>query len=132
MSSSINIVAVSGNLTRDASLRRTNSGMAVLEFSVAVNERRKNRQTGEWEESPSYVDCTMFGDRAERIAEYLTKGTKAFVSGRLHQERWQDKETGKGRSKLGVTVDEIDFSRRDGGKTSRGQQPDLYAADIPF
>jgi single-strand DNA-binding protein len=57
---SINRVVISGNLTRDAELRQTANGTSVLGFGVAVNDRRRNNQTGEWEDYANYVDCTMF------------------------------------------------------------------------
>ena len=72
----INRVIISGNLTRDPELRSTQSGMAVLSFGVAVNDRYKNQQTGEWEDRPNFVDCTMFGNRANSLAQYLSKGTR--------------------------------------------------------
>ncbi len=62
---SINRVNITGNLTRDPELRSTGSGMAVLQMGVAVNDRRKNQQTGEWEDSPNFIDVVMFGTRAE-------------------------------------------------------------------
>ena len=65
---SINRVIISGNLTRDPELRSTASGLPVLGFGVAVNDRRKNQQTGEWEDYPNFIDCTMFGARAEHRA----------------------------------------------------------------
>ena len=58
---SINRVIISGNLTRDPELRSTAGGLPVLGFGVAVNDRRKNQQTGEWEDYPNFIDCTMFG-----------------------------------------------------------------------
>ena len=64
---SINRVNISGNLTRDPELRATQGGMQVLGFGVAVNDRRRNQQTGEWEDYPNFVDCTMFGNRAESM-----------------------------------------------------------------
>ena len=72
---SINRVIISGNLTRDPELRSTAGGTSVLGFGVAVNDRRKNQQTGEWEDYPNFVDCTMFGTRGEKLQPYLTKGT---------------------------------------------------------
>ena len=66
---SINRVNITGNLTRDPELRATQSGSQVLSFGVAVNDRRRNPQTGEWEDYPNYVDCTMFGTRAEPWAD---------------------------------------------------------------
>ena len=85
---SINRVIISGNLTRDPELRQTQSGMAVLSFGVAVNDRRKNPSTGEWEDYPNFVDCTMFGARANSLANYLSKGTKVSIEGKLRWSQW--------------------------------------------
>lgn len=111
---SINRVTISGNLTRDAVLRQTNgSGLAVVNFSVAVNDRRKNSETGEWEDVPNYVECSMFGKRAESIQKYLTKGTKVAVEGKLRYSSWNDKNNPEiKRSSLSVLVDEIEFMSR--------------------
>lgn len=114
---SINKVMITGNMTRDPELRQTPSGTAVLNFGIAVNDRRRNQQTGEWEEYPNFIDCTMFGRRAEGIAQYLSKGTKLAIEGRLHYSTWEDRNTGQKRSKVDVTVDEIEFlsPRNSGG-----------------
>lgn len=112
---SINRVIISGNLTRDAELRSTASGMPVLGFGVAVNDRRKNPQTGDWEDYPNFIDCTMFGTRAERIKQYLTKGTKVSIEGKLRWSQWE--RDGQKRSKIEVIVDEIEFmSSRNSGQ----------------
>ncbi|MCR2036935.1 single-stranded DNA-binding protein [Adlercreutzia caecimuris] len=104
---SINRVIISGNLTRDPELRNTQSGMAVLSFGVAVNDRRKNPTTGEWEDYPNFVDCTMFGARANSLSQYLSKGTKVSIEGKLRWSQWE--RDGQKRSKLEVIVDEIEF-----------------------
>lgn len=109
---SINRVSISGNLTRDSELRVTQGGTAVLGFGVAVNDRRKNPQTGEWEDVPNYVDCALFGKRADSLAGYLTKGTKVAVDGKLRYSSWE--RDGQRRSKLEVIVDEIEFMSRAG------------------
>ena len=110
---SINRVMISGNLTRDAELRSTQSGMAILGFGVAVNDRRKNPQTGDWEDYPNFVDCTMFGTRGEKLQQYLTKGTKVAIEGKLRYSSWE--RDGQRRSKLEVIVDELEFmSSRNG------------------
>lgn len=131
----LNAVSIGGNLCRDAELKATQGGMAVLTFSVAVNESRKNKQTGEYEDYPNYVDCTMLGRRAESVSRYLTKGTYVALTGRLHQNRWQNKD-GQNRSKLEVTVDNIHFEsrgERDGGYEQQQEPPaDMYDEDIPF
>ena len=138
---SINRVCISGNLTRDPELRSTAGGTSVMGFGVAVNERRKNAQTGEWEDYPNFVDCTLFGKRAEALERYLRKGTKVAIEGRLHYSSWE--KDGQKRSKLDVTVDEIEFMapREDGGggrpygsgrPSQQPAQADLYDEDIPF
>lgn len=74
---SINRVNITGNLTRDPELRATAGGTQVLSFGVAVNDRRRNPQTGEWEDYPNFVDCTMFGTRAEAVSRFLAKETRS-------------------------------------------------------
>lgn len=110
---SINRVTISGNLTRDPELRATAGGTQVLSFGVAVNDRRRNPQNGEWEDYPNFVDCTMFGTRAEAVSRYLSKGSKVAIEGKLRYSSWE--RDGQRRSKLEVIVDEIEF-------LSRGQQ----------
>ena len=124
---SINRVNISGNLTRDAELRSTQSGMAILSVGIAVNDRRKNNQTGEWEDHPNYIDCTMFGERAAKIAQYLTKGTKVAIDGKLRYSSWVDNQGNK-RSKLDAVIDDIEFmsNRQQGGQQQRPQQYQQY------
>ena len=119
---SINKVIVSGNITSDAELRTTASGNPVCSFGVAVNDRRRN-QNGEWEDYANFVDCQLFGRRAEAIAQYLTKGTKVAVEGRLHYSSWEDKNGGGRRSKLEVYADELEFmSGRSSAQSGAGGQ----------
>lgn len=115
---SINRVNISGNLTRDPELRATASGTQVLSFGVAVNDRRRNPQTGEWEDYPNFVDCTMFGTRAEAVSRYLSKGSKVAIEGKLRYSSWE--RDGQRRSKLEVIVDEIEFMSRGGGQGDYG------------
>lgn len=104
---SINRVNISGNLTRDPELRATASGMPVMSFGVAVNDRRRNSNTGEWEDPPNFIDCTMFGTRAESVSRFLSKGSKVAIEGKLRWSSWE--RDGQKRSKLEVIVDEIEF-----------------------
>lgn len=116
---SINRVEITGNLTRDAELRTAAGGTVVLSFCVAVNERRRDRETGEWRDRANFVDCAMFGKRADAIARYLRRGTKVAVDGRLRFSSWEDAATGERRSRLGVVVDDIDLMQR-GGHAAQG------------
>lgn len=120
---SINRVIISGNLTRDSELRSTASGLPVLGFGVAVNDRRKNQQTGEWEDYPNFIDCTMFGARADSLSRYLTKGTKVSIEGKLRWSQWE--REGQKRSKIEVIVDELEFM------SSRNSDSSSYAASRP-
>lgn len=113
---SINRVMLSGNLTRDPELRSTAGGTGVLSFGMAVNDRRRNPQTGEWEDVPNYVDCVVFGGRAEPLSRFLAKGSKVAIEGKLRYSSWE--RDGERRSKLEVIVDECEFMSRD-----RRQQP---------
>ncbi len=114
---SINRVNISGNLTRDPELRATQNGMQVLSFGVAVNDRTKNQQTGEWEDRPNFVDCTMFGKRAEALSRILRKGMKVAIEGKLRYSSWE--KDGQKRSKLEVIPDEVELM-------SQGQQQGGY------
>ena len=120
---SINNVVISGNLTRDAELRTTPTGLRVLGFSVAVNDYRLNRDDGTWQEYPNYVDCTLFGNRAAAIHGYLCKGVKVCVKGRLRWRSWE--KGGARRSKLEVVADELEFlsARRESPQAAQADQP---------
>lgn len=124
----INHVTIAGNLTRDPELRRTQSGLAVLGIGIAVNDSRKN-QSGEWEEYPNYLDCTLIGERAEKLSTMLSKGQKVCIVGKLRQSRWE--KDGQKHSKLEIIVDQIEFmSARQEPKQE--QAPSMYDYDIPF
>ena len=118
---SINRVVISGNLTRDPELRRTQSGMAILNIGVAVNDRRRNQQTGEWEDYANFIDCVMFGTRAESISNYLTKGTKVAIEGKLRWSQWENRE-GQKRSKIEVVIDDLEFMSQRNSQGGSGYQ----------
>lgn len=121
---SINRVTISGNLTRDAELRQTQGGTSVLSIPVAVNDRRRNPQSGEWEDHANFVDCVLFGRRAEALAPKLRKGQKVAIEGKLRYSSWE--RDGQRRSKLEVMVDEVELM-------SKGQQQaPVYDEDVPF
>ena len=125
----INKATVTGNITRDPELRQTQGGTSVLTIGVAVNDRRKNQQTGEWEDYPNFIDCTIFGNRATGVAPHLEKGMKVAIEGKLNQSRWQA-EDGTNRSKIEIIVDEIEFMSRQQGQTASKpvqQQPQQFA-----
>lgn len=126
----INKAIITGNLTRDAELRSTGGGLAVANFSVAVNERVKSTATGEWEDRANYIDCTMFGRRAEALAQYMTKGTKVTIEGKLRWSQWE--KNGEKRSKVEVVVDEVELMARGEKRAAEAPSQGVYADDIPF
>lgn len=127
----INTCTISGNLTRDPELRATAGGTAVLGFSVAVNDRHKNQQTGVWEDHPNYIDCTMFGSRAEALANILHKGSGVTVQGKLRWSEWE--RDGQKRSKIEVVVDEIALHDKKGAAPAdQAAAPEPEAEYLPY
>ena len=94
----------------------------MLKIGVAVNERARNSQ-GEYEDRANYVDCVLWGRRAEALAKYMAKGTKVSIVGRLHWNGWKDKETGRNRSKLDVYIEDVEFMSRAQGAQDAAQAP---------
>lgn len=130
---SINRVMITGNLTRDAEIRATQSGTQVANFGVAVNDRRRNQQ-GNWEDVPNFIDCVLFGARAQTLSQRLLKGQKVAIEGKLRYSSWQAQD-GSRRSKIEVIVDDIDLMtqpRQQGGYTPQmpPQQPQ-FATEQP-
>lgn len=111
----VNTCALVGNLVRDPEVRHTTTGTTVMNFTIAVNDREKNMQTGEWEDVPSFYDVTMFGNRAEALSRFLSKGSKVAVRGHLKQRRWEAKDGSK-RSKVEIIAEDLEFM-------SRSQEP---------
>lgn len=102
----MNSVNLIGNLVRDAELKHTQNGTAICKMAIAVNERFK--QGDEWVERPNFIDLVLWGKRGESLAQYLTKGSKIGIIGRLRQNKWEDKD-GNGRSKIEVVVGDVDL-----------------------
>jgi single-strand DNA-binding protein len=126
MARSINQVMLMGNLTRDPELRNTPTGQQVVSFSLALNRAYKD-QSGEWQEATDYIDVVAWGPLAERVAQYLTKGRRAFVQGRIQSRSWE--QDGQKRNKVEVLASDVTFldGREDGAQgggastgTSRG------------
>ena len=125
-----NKAIVMGNLTRDPELRHLPNNMAVCDIGLAINEKAKNKNTGESEEKPVFVDCTAFGKTAENIQRFFTKGRPIFIEGKLRFEQWEDRQTGQKRSKLKVVIDQWQFVDSDPSRSSNGssQQSAGYSA----
>ncbi|HYN70644.1 MAG TPA: single-stranded DNA-binding protein [Candidatus Eisenbacteria bacterium] len=99
-------IQIIGNLGRDPELRYTPNGKPVTTFSVAVNQSTKNQQTGEWVEATDWFRISVWGDRAERAAENLRKGSRVFVDGRFRTREYETNDGRKGLS-LDVSADTV-------------------------
>ncbi|HSX08007.1 MAG TPA: single-stranded DNA-binding protein [Candidatus Saccharimonadales bacterium] len=119
MARSLNQVILMGNLTRDPELRQTPSGQQVCSFSLALNRSYKD-QSGEWQEATDYIDVVAWGPLGERVAQYLSKGRRALVQGRLQSRSWE--QEGQKRSKVEVLASDVTFldSRGEGGESHGG------------
>ena len=123
--SDVNHVVLTGRLTREPELRETAGGTAVLAFGLASNDRVRDQQTGEYEDRPNFVDCTLFGKRASALSAFLVKGMQVTVEGRLRYSSWE--KDGQKRSKLDVVVDELVLPPA-GDRAQAAPQPDYRQA----
>ena len=145
----LNKVMLIGRLTRDPEIREFSNGGKVANIGFAVNNRRKNQQSGQWEEVPVWVELKAFNRESGRkladlVEKSLRKGAQIYVEGHLVLEEWAGKEDGKKQSRMVVYVDEIEFLEKREGGTAGGQEPARRAAaktagadkegieDIPF
>jgi single-strand DNA-binding protein len=135
----LNKVLLIGRLTRDPEVRSFSNGGKVAKFGFAVNNRKKNTQTGEWEEVPVFLDVEAFnrgemGKTADRVEQYLRKGTQIFIEGHLVLDQWTT-DNGEKRSKLKIVVDNWQFTEPkqdgEGGGRSGGSRPSSATARKP-
>lgn len=131
MARSINQVILMGRLTRDPEQRTTTSGKTVVSFSLAVDRAGQDDQA-------DFFDITAWEKLGELVMQYLAKGRRVLVQGRLRQDSWDDKETGKKRSRVEVTATDVTFldgpsdgqsGSSSGNNSSRTNQPSQPAAD---
>lgn len=130
MASDINKVILTARLTRDPEMRRTQSGMAIMSMGVAFNDRRKNAQTGEWEDQGNFADAVMFGARAESLANYLHKGSRVAVEGKLRWSQWE--RDGQKKSKLEIMVDELVMLDQKPQGASSGNAPQYQSGPAQY
>jgi single-strand DNA-binding protein len=131
-----------GNITANPEIRQIpNSDAVVCSFTIAVNNRVKNRQTGEYEDDPCYIDCEAWGQTATTIHEKFKKGNPIYVSGSMKQEKWADKETGKNRSRYRLRLNRFYYpmlkkadatSKDDNGEQGGAPASSSVGEDLPF
>lgn len=122
----LNKVMLIGRLTRDPEVRMFSNGGKVAKFGFAVNNRRKNSQTGQWEDEPVFLDIEAFnrgefGKQADLVEQHLHKGSQVFIEGHLQLDQWTGQD-GQKRSKLKIVMENMQFlePRQDGGGQRSG------------
>ena len=124
MAQDLNSVVIVGRLTREPEIKYTPSGTALAHISVANGERTK--QNNEWKDYTNYFDVTVWGNSAVNCQKFLHKGSQVAVSGRLRQDRWEDKTTGKTVSKVQIIADSVQFLGSPAGNNNGGQFNQQY------
>jgi single-strand DNA-binding protein len=117
MARSLNQVTIMGNLTRDPEVRQTTNNQSVCSFSLALNRSYQDK-AGEWQEATDYVDCVAWAGLGERVGQYLSKGRRCLVTGRLQSRSWE--QDGQKRSKLEVLASDVTFLDGRGGEEGEG------------
>lgn len=124
MGKSVNQVTLLGRLTADVELRATQSGKSVADFTLAVDRMQNSQKDGE--PTADFFDVTVWDKLAELMKQYTSKGSKVLVIGRLNQQTWEDKESGKKRSKVVVVANDVTFLDAKSGS----QTDDVAPTDI--
>lgn len=120
---SFNKIIVVGNLGRDPELRYTPQGNAVCSFSIASNERRRDK-SGEFQDVTTWFRVTLWGNQAENASKYLAKGRQVYIEGRLRTEEWTDRD-GKTRTSIEINATDMQFlGGRDSGEYMGGGNSD--------
>ncbi len=130
----LNVVVITGNLTRDPELRSLPSGTSVCKLRVAVNSRRKDQASGDWVDKPNYFDVTVWGAQGENCATYLSKGRPVAVEGRLDWREWEAQDGSK-RQSVEIIANSVQFlGSRDEGGAGNGVAPrsDVHADTSDF
>ena len=122
MARGINKVILIGNLGRDPEVRYTPTGLAVANLAIATSESWKDKQTGEPVERTEWHRVVMYQRLAEIAGEYLRKGSKIYIEGRLQTRKWQDKTTGQDRYTTEIVANEMQMLDSKGG-TSAATEP---------
>ncbi len=126
----LNKVMLIGRLTRDPEVRTFGTGGKVANFGFAVNNKKKNQQTGQWEDEPVFLDIEAFNREtgrklADLVEQYFKKGAQFYLECHLKLDRWDDKTTGEKRQKLKLVLEDFQFfePRQDGMNSEGGHAP---------
>jgi single-strand DNA-binding protein len=121
MAKSVNKVILLGNVGKDPEIRSTGGGTMVANFTLATSDRQKDAQ-GNWQERTEWHNMVAFTRLAEIVRDYVKKGSKLYVEGKIQTRSWDDKETGVKKYRTEIIVNDISLlsGREDGGSSSGG------------
>ncbi len=130
---SVNKVILIGNLGRDPEVRYTPNGLAVANVTIATTETWKDKQSGENQERTEWHRVAFYSRLAEIVGEYLRKGSKIYIEGRLQTRKWQDKNTGQDRYTTEIIADSLQMldSKSSGGNQAGNGDPTAAAKSAP-
>ena len=129
----VNVVVITGNLTRDPELRHTGGGTAICDLRVAVNSRRRDAQTGEWSDKANFFDVIVWGARGEAAAEHLAKGRPVAIDGRLDWREWEAKDGSGKRQAVQIVAELVQFlgARPEDEEPEPAAVADRFSAEEP-
>ncbi len=125
----VNRVTLAGNLTRDIDLKYTQTNKAVASFGIAINHKFKGGD-GTFKEDVTFIDCEAWGQVAETMSKYLSKGRPVYLEGRLRLDQWDDKQNGQKRSKLKVVVESFQFVGKKDDADGYAASPDVTPVEV--
>ena len=130
-----NQVTLMGNLVRDAEIKELSNGNSVCEFTLAVNSRWTDRQSGEKKEKAMFIDCSLFGPRGDALVEYTSQGDSIHIVGKLDYNRWE--KDGLPQSKHSVSVNSFEFVRtanknQEGDDSNNENNQESKEGAVPF
>lgn len=130
MARGVNKVILIGNLGKDPEVRYTPSGLAVANITVATSESWKDKQSGETQERTEWHRVVFYQRLAEIVGEYLRKGSKIFIEGKLRTTKWQDKNTGQDRYTTEIIADNMQMLDSKGGGNSAASEPSAFEKPV--
>ena len=133
MPKSVNKVFLLGNLGKDVEIKQTSNGNAIARFSLATTDRYKDKD-GNWQDRTEWHNLVAFQRTAEVASEYLKKGSKVYIEGKLQSSSWEDKETGQKKYKTEVIVNDLVLlgGKQDGQAQAAQDKTEITEDDIPF
>lgn len=136
MSKSVNKALILGNVGKDPEIKSTGSGTLVANFSIATSDRQKDSH-GNWQDKTEWHSCVAFAKTAEIVRDYVKRGSKLFIEGKIQTQSWDDRQTGEKRYRTQIIVNELTLLSGAESGQQRHEEPrkdyaEVNDEDIPF